>query len=320
VFRIPSPQSSTEYYVVEYRRKNGVFESGLTGTGLIVYRINSSADGAGDASGPPDEVYVYRRGGTLTVNGDFALAPMSADLGRTVLNDLSDPTGFLSTGAAGGLSLSAIGSAGDSISFTVDGPLPIALSSFAAAGTPGGTVTLRWTTASETNNYGFLVERKGGSDSIFTALAGSFIAGHGTTLRSEQYQYTDLTSARTALCYRLKQINMDGSFHFSESVSVDLSGTADAQQVPAVFSLRQNYPNPFNPSTMIEFSVAEPGRATLTVYTTLGESVATLFDGAAVPGNLYRAKFDGTGFASGVYFSRLASGGSASVRRLLLIR
>ena len=319
-FRIPSDLSSTEFYVVEYRQRTGVFESGLPGTGLVVYRINTAADGAGNAQGPPDEVYIYRKGGTLTSNGDFSLATMSADLGRTGINDFTDPNGFLSTGIPGGLNISDVGSAGNSISFTLDGPLPISLSSFAAAPSSPGTVTLRWTTTSETNNYGFLVERKTGSDSTFTPLAGSFVAGHGTTITSEQYQYTDLTSPHAVLSYRLKQINLDGTFHYSEALVIDLSRTPDVQQAPAVFSLHQNYPNPCNPSTVIEFSVAKPGRATLTVYNTLGESVATLFDGEAAPGNLYRTKFDGTGIASGVYFYRLAAGESTSVHRLLLIR
>jgi len=319
-YMIASPLSTTEYYVLEYRRNTGAFESGLTGTGLIVYRINTSVDGIGDAPGPPDEVYVYRAGGTLTADGDYTVATMSADLGRTALNDLTDPSGFLSNGSPGGLSLSAIGSAGNSISFTLDGPLPIALSSFEAAVSPGGTVTLRWTTASETNNYGFLVERKRANDPTFTLLAGSFVAGHGTTLRSERYQYTDLTSSHAALSYRLKQINLDGSFHYSESVNIDLSRTPETPQVPAEFSLHQNYPNPFNPSTNIEFSVGEPGRATLALYNPLGEKVTTLFDGDAVPGSPYRLTLDGSRLASGVYFYRLTAGGSASVRRLLLIR
>ena len=319
-FRIPSLRSATEYYVVEYRKKNGLFESSLPGEGLLVYRINTSSDGIGDAAGPPDEVYIYRKGGTATINGDFLLAPMSADVGRTSLNDFSDPSGFFSTGSPGGLSISSVGTAGNTISFSVDGPLPIVLSSFAAQPSAGGEVTLRWTTTSETNNYGFFVERKGGNDSAFTPLAGSFIAGHGTTLESEEYQYTDLHSPRAIVAYRLKQINLDGSFRYSESVSVDLSRTPDAPQVPAVFSLHQNYPNPFNPSTVIEFSVARQGHAIVTIYNALGESVATLFDGVALPGSLYRTKFDGTDLASGVYFCRLASGGSASTKRLLLIK
>lgn len=63
-YKIASPNSSTEYFVVEYRRKTGTFESSLPGEGLLVYRINTSRDGQGNAQGPPDEVYIYRPGGT----------------------------------------------------------------------------------------------------------------------------------------------------------------------------------------------------------------------------------------------------------------
>ena len=65
-YRINSPNSTTEYYVVEYRRKTGTFESSLPGSGLLVYRINLSIPSGqwGNDCGPPDELYVYRPGGT----------------------------------------------------------------------------------------------------------------------------------------------------------------------------------------------------------------------------------------------------------------
>jgi hypothetical protein len=87
-----------------------------------------------------------------------------------------------------------------------------------------------------------------------------------------------------------------------------------------VFSLRQNYPNPFNPATVIEFSVARAGRATVTVYNSLGQIVGTLFDGYAVPGQAYQSKFDGANLASGMYVYRLMAGGSVESKRMLLLR
>ena len=68
------------------------------------------------------------------------------------------------------------------------------------------------------------------------------------------------------------------------------------------------------------FRFESQGKATMTLYNTLGESAGTLFDGDAVPGSLYKVRFDASGFASGVYFYRLTAGEYASVRRLLLIR
>lgn len=319
-FKIVSLQSPTEYYIVEYRKRGGLFESSLSGDGLLVYRINTAIDGAGDALGQPDEVYIYRQGGTAIADGDYTTANMSVQTGRTSLNDNTDPSGFLSSGSRGGLDISSIGYAVSSISFNVNGPLPIVLSSFTAVASAGGSVSLQWKTLSETNNYGFLVERKGGQDTVFTAIQGSFVAGHGTTIQPQQYQWTDVTPPPLPLQYRLRQMNLDGSFHYSESVTVELTSATELSQIPAVFSLKQNYPNPFNPLTIIEFTVGSRGPASLTVYNVLGQSVGTLYDGEADPGRIYRLKFDGTNLASGVYFYRLQAGSVVETKRLLFMR
>ncbi len=120
-YKIPSPNSSTEYYVVEYRqRTTGGFESQLPGSGLLVFRVNTAEDGNGNREGPPDELYVYRPGGTTTSDGTPAGAYYSGESGRTAINDATSPSGFLSTGSPGGLQISGIGSAaGSTISFTV---------------------------------------------------------------------------------------------------------------------------------------------------------------------------------------------------------
>jgi M6 family metalloprotease-like protein len=121
---IASPNSSTEYFVVEYRRKIGTFEGVLPGSGLLVYRINGSFAGQGnaqyDGSSIFDEVYIYRPGGTPTTNGTVNSANFSSDVGRTAINDSTNPSSFLHDGSPGGLRISAVSSAGDSISFYVD--------------------------------------------------------------------------------------------------------------------------------------------------------------------------------------------------------
>jgi M6 family metalloprotease-like protein len=119
-YRIASPNSSTEYFVVEYRKKEGTFEGGIPGTGLLVYRIDSTE--TGNADGPPDEVYVYRPGGTTTVNGSPDSAHYNLDEGRTQINDSTDPSGFLQDGSPGGLDISDVTSPGATISFTVTLP------------------------------------------------------------------------------------------------------------------------------------------------------------------------------------------------------
>lgn len=115
---IKSPSSLTEYFVIEYRKAAGLFESGLAGSGLIIYRVNPTVNGNRD--GPPDEVYVYRRNGTVTMNGNINSAYFSSEAGRTTFNAGSNPSCFLSDGSAGGIEITNIGSAGDAISFTVN--------------------------------------------------------------------------------------------------------------------------------------------------------------------------------------------------------
>jgi M6 family metalloprotease-like protein len=117
-YAIPSRNSSTEYFVVEYRKRSGTFESSLPGEGLLVYRINASL--TGNEAGPPDEVYVYRPGGTLTANGTPDSAAFSANSGRTSITDATSPSSFLSTGLPGGLRITNVGSIGETISFTLE--------------------------------------------------------------------------------------------------------------------------------------------------------------------------------------------------------
>jgi len=118
-YKIASPNSTSEYFLVEYRRQTGTFESSLPGEGLLVYRINTAMDGQGNDNGPPDEVYIYRPDGTISLNGDPALANFSLEVGKTNINDATNPSSFLSSGTSGGLDISDIGSAGETISFNV---------------------------------------------------------------------------------------------------------------------------------------------------------------------------------------------------------
>lgn len=118
-YKIKSPNSTTEYFIVEYRKRVGIFESSISGEGLIVYRINTVADGQGNAGGPPDEVYIYRPGGTNSANGSPWIANFSSNVGRTAINDATNPSSFLSNGGPGGLNIYNITSVGNTISFDI---------------------------------------------------------------------------------------------------------------------------------------------------------------------------------------------------------
>jgi len=121
-YKIASPNSTTEYFVVEYRQQTGTFESSLPGSGLLVYRVNPTVWGNG--YGPPDEVYLYRPGVVAWPNNPLYLAYFSSDVNRTAINDTTDPASLLSNGSPGGLNISNVTSAGSTISFDVTLPTP----------------------------------------------------------------------------------------------------------------------------------------------------------------------------------------------------
>lgn len=119
IYKIPSPNSPSQYFVVEYRRMvTGTYEMNLPGSGLLVYRIDPQA-GNGNAGGPPDEVYVYRPNGTVNNNGSPNQAHFSANVNRTSINDQTNPSSFLQNGNPGGLNIFNITTSGETISFDV---------------------------------------------------------------------------------------------------------------------------------------------------------------------------------------------------------
>lgn len=89
---------------------------------------------------------------------------------------------------------------------------------------------------------------------------------------------------------------------------------------PASFSLYQNYPNPFNPVTQIKFSVKTKNFTTLKVYNALGQVVTTLFNGSALPAQVYEINFDASRYTSGVYYYRLQSGNYIQVKKMIVVK
>jgi hypothetical protein len=92
-----------------------------------------------------------------------------------------------------------------------------------------------------------------------------------------------------------------------------------SNSIPKIFVLNQNYPNPFNPATQIEYSIPQNGFVTLKVYNVLGQEVSTLFSGMQTPGS-YKATFDGSNLASGVYLYRLEAGKFSVTKKMILMK
>lgn len=205
-------------------------------------------------------------------------------------------------------------------------PLPVELSSFTVESN-GNNVALRWETITEVNNYGFEVERAstplGMTNSLKWEKIG-FVEGHGNSNSPKSYSFEDDQLISTKIKYRLKQIDSDGSFEYSDVVEITI-------ETPNVFKLVQNYPNPFNPSTIIKYEIpnvgtghpAKAGQVTptvrLTIYDMLGREVATLVNQKQNPG-YYEVDFDASDLTSGVYFYRITSGKFIKTKKMILLR
>jgi hypothetical protein len=89
--------------------------------------------------------------------------------------------------------------------------------------------------------------------------------------------------------------------------------------IPTEYFLSQNYPNPFNPVTHLEFGISDLGFVSLKVYDILGREVKTLVN-EIKPAGRFKVEFDGSNFASGVYFYRLETGDFVQTKRMVLIK
>lgn len=113
--------TASEFLVFEYRKQGSdLFEESLPGSGLLIYRINSTQDG--NSQGPPDEVYVYRPDGTNSNNGSLSEATFSEGNYCTEFNQYTNPSCFLTNGTNTPVNVHGIGEAGDTIAFTISAP------------------------------------------------------------------------------------------------------------------------------------------------------------------------------------------------------
>ncbi len=185
---------------------------------------------------------------------------------------------------------------------------PVELSSFTAS-TDNGTVNLNWSTATETNNKGFEIERKSVNGEYQKV---GYVAGFGTTTEPKSYTFTDNKVEGGQYTYRLRQVDLNGSSSYSKEVEVEVT-------VPKVFSLAQNYPNPFNPTTLIQYSIPAEQHVKLNVYNLLGEKVMTLVDGIQKSGQ-HEVNFNASNLASGVYIYKLEAGTQSSIKKMVLMK
>ena len=189
--------------------------------------------------------------------------------------------------------------------------VPVEMLTFTAS-VRNSEVHLLWSTASEINNRGFEIERSVNDNNNFTAIG--FVDGKGSSTEINYYSFTDKPQVKDVnqLYYRLKQIDFDGTFSYSDVVNI-------TYDVPAEFVLGQNYPNPFNPSTRISYFVPNQSFISIKVYDVMGREVAALVNEVKSTGS-YELVFDASLLPSGTYFYTITAGEYSATKKMILVK
>jgi photosystem II stability/assembly factor-like uncharacterized protein len=192
-------------------------------------------------------------------------------------------------------------------------PVPVELTSFTATANDKE-VILNWTTATELNNQGFEIGRASSSTTPLQEDWGKigFVPGFGTTTEPKSYSYSDQSAISGTNYYRLKQVDFDGSYEYSDVVEVDFKAFNS-------YVLEQCYPNPFNPTTTIGFGLQNKSTVKITILNAIGEEVAVVLNEEREAG-YHQVEFNATNLPSGVYFYQLKAGEFISIKKMILLK
>ncbi len=298
----------------------GCYDPGLSESGI--YKTTNNGDTwfntntFSGISSPTDfsldqnnDIYVSYSGFGIylsTNNGNSWINYGLSGLGHSVICVAIDSSGYIWAG-----------SHLDGVYKTAGRTIPVELTSFSAE-VNDKNVLLSWVTASEINNQGFEIERNeklessGKNTNEYWEVIG-FVGGKGTTTEIQVYSFIDKTITAGNYQYRLKQIDFDGSFEYSNIAEVEAGTLTD-------FYLSQNYPNPFNPETNIDYRIPEETLVNISLYDITGSKIKELVNEKKQPGH-YTIKLKGGELNSGIYFYRLlTTSGYTAVKKIMFLK
>ncbi len=154
IYKLKSPNSANEFFVLEYRKKEGKYDNNLPGSGLLVYRVDNTMWMEGNAGGPPDEIYLFRKDGFTNIQGNLNEANLCSEVERTSISDLTNPSLFFADGSNAGIEIYDISDCGEIISFKIGYTVRTVIvypinNSFDLPLMP----VIRWRASVEANNY-----------------------------------------------------------------------------------------------------------------------------------------------------------------------
>jgi hypothetical protein len=180
---------------------------------------------------------------------------------------------------------------GPKFPLTIVDAVPVELTSFSGE-IKNSSAFLFWRTASELNNKGFEI--------------------YGTTSEFKEYRFVDNNILTGKNYYRLKQIDFDGRFKYSDVVEINFSNNFS-------FVLNQNYPNPFNPETKISWNQESESHISLKIYDVLGNEIAVLLNNKLEAGS-HEINFSAKNLPSGIYLYTIESGENKLTKKMLLLK
>ncbi len=299
---------------------NWTFITGGQGTLVYLFPLGSSVGGARE---------LYYQDNSSVNNNDTGDKKSYADTGPLLTNGIGTPFTlryrgyYLSQNQSSDLGSKIAGYSSSPLQLSTEiqgfGTVPVELAVFKGHAA-GNSAYLQWTTLSESNNFGFNIERLAGGQHIWKKVG--FAPGHGTTTAARNYSFVDQALAVNSYEYRLKQLDTDGAFEYSQVLTISI-------EEPETFALHQNYPNPFNPTTIIQYETRGNGleeypRTELFIYNLSGSLVRSLVEQDEQPG-YHSVTWDGKGnrgepLPSGIYVYRLRSSGFVKTKKMLLVR
>ncbi|NIR48733.1 hypothetical protein GWO43_09875 [candidate division KSB1 bacterium] len=284
----------------------------LTGRNVISYQAVVTFDESVlDATGASSSETLTASFGSPTVNtdvdgeitvGGFGTSPLSGS--GTFVNLIFNVVG--QPGATSNLDFASfLFNSGNPAAntqggiFIVNSVVPVELVSFSAE-VKENSVKLKWVTVSETNNFGFEIQ-KSADGKAFSEIG--FLTGKGTTTVQQEYVFHDTDIQAGAFFYRLKQIDTDGAFEYSNMLRVEI-------KLPEAFILGQNFPNPFNPETQVKYELPVSSIVTLRIFDMRGREIKKLVDHVDKSAGYHTVLWDGRDnsgnlVASGVFFYSL---------------
>jgi hypothetical protein len=201
-----------------------------------------------------------------------------------------------------------------------DTPTPIELSHFTAL-EENGAIRLNWETASETENSGYVIQRKianGTWENLADFHNDPILEGHGTTSESHSYSWLDESVLPGATYqYRLGDIDHANTTVWHDVIEITVS--EEAANIPGEFGLQTAFPNPFNPTLTIRYGLTEDAQTSVRILDLQGKVISTLENKHQKAGN-FELQWQATDNASGVYLVEVVSGEKSDLRKVLLTK